>query len=190
MYCTVVCRTRITLDMMGVPLTGTFDSATETLTITYKEQDESDGQQQYPGSAAGRRRGFQQQQQYSSGSGGLGDAQQAQQLAAARLRLNDPRFNLRVWLDHMQGKVINRQHIPRAELPLQVGICGMGFFLEALCMWCICALARCCSCAGRRPSMCALKRCNLESFPAKPITLSTGSGHDVGGHVAVSESVV
>jgi hypothetical protein len=26
-----------------------------------------------------------------------------------------------VWLDHMQGKVINRQHISKSDLPLQVG---------------------------------------------------------------------
>jgi hypothetical protein len=35
--------------------------------------------------------------------------------------LNNEKFNLRVWLDHMQGKVINRQHIPKAQLPLEVG---------------------------------------------------------------------
>lgn len=127
----VLCRTRISLDMMGVPLTGTFDSATETLTITYKEQEEADGQQLDPG----RRRGF-QQQQFGSGSGGLADVpqeRQEQQLAAARLRLNDRNFNLQVWLDHMQGKIINRQHIPRAELPLQVGLWASSLRL----LWCI-----------------------------------------------------
>jgi hypothetical protein len=107
--------------MMGVPLDGAFDSATETLTITYADQAEgsTDTQQAAAGSAAGRRRAF-QQQQGSSGSGD-GQEQQQQQPASAQLGLNNEAFNLRVWLDHMQGKVINRQHIPKADMPLQVG---------------------------------------------------------------------
>jgi hypothetical protein len=157
LLCAALCRTRITLDMMGVPLTGTFDSATETLTITHTEQEEADGQQLDPGSAAGRRMGFhqQQQQQYGSGSGGLADEAQErreQQLAAARLRLNDSRFTLKVWLDHMQGKIVNRQHIPRAELPLQVG--GDAEVFELGCVFLgFCAVASCCSCAGHGPAI-------------------------------------
>jgi hypothetical protein len=117
--------------MMGVPLTGTFDSDTETLTITHKEQQE-DGEAQQPaaGSAEGRRLGFQQQQQqqgWQQGSSSAGDSQQQQQQQepvpiSAQLGLNNEHFNLRVWLDHMQGKVINRQHIPKVELPLEVGL--------------------------------------------------------------------
>jgi hypothetical protein len=105
--------------MMGVPLDTTFDSATETLTITYADQTEgSTDTQQAAGSAAGRRRAFQQQQR-SSGSGN--GQEQQQQPASAQLGLNNEAFNLRVWLDHMQGKVINRQHISKSDLPLQVG---------------------------------------------------------------------
>lgn len=126
------CRTRITLDMMGVPLTGTFDSDTETLTITHKEQEDAGdsssgaGQQAAAGSAEGRRRSFQQQQQqgWQQDSSSANDSQQQQQepvSSSAQLGLNNEHFNLRVWLDHMQGKVINRQHIPKTELPLQVG---------------------------------------------------------------------
>lgn len=105
--------------MMGVPLAGAFDSATETLTINYADQaeDGADAQQAAAGSAAGRRRAFQQQQ----GSSGSGHGQDQQQPASAQLGLNNEAFDLRVWLDHMQGKVINRQHIPKADMPLQVG---------------------------------------------------------------------
>lgn len=130
---------------MGVPLTGTFDSATETLTITYNEREQGGADRQQPtaGSAAGRRRSFQQQQQQDSSS--AGDSQQQEQPSSAQLGLNNEQFNLKLWLDHMQGKIINRQHIPKADVPLQVRLAGdfVGSFTAChlhLCKWLQCSL--------------------------------------------------
>lgn len=121
--------------MMGVPLSATFDSSTETLTISYKEDgsSEADGeQQQSAGSAAGRRRSFQQRQRQhqdgggggsSSGGGGAqdnGQEEQEQPSVSAQLGLNNESFNLELWLAHMQGTIVNRQHIRKAVLPLQI----------------------------------------------------------------------
>lgn len=107
-------RTRITLSMMGLPLTATFDSSTETLIIAYKEQEGGQDELQPAATSA------QLHQQRSSSS----DVQQPdqQQPSSAQLGLNNDQFNLQAWLDHMQGKIINRQHIPKAQLPLQVSV--------------------------------------------------------------------
>lgn len=103
---------------MGVPLVGQFDSDTETLTITYKEEEGPGASQQQHEQQSASSGPIQQQ---GSNSGGGSTAHQQQQASRAQLGLNDEQFNLRLWLDHMQGKIINRQHIPRAQLPLQVG---------------------------------------------------------------------
>lgn len=115
-------------------MVGTFHSATETLTITDKPEGGGDEQQQAAaGSAAGRRRSFQQQQQGSSGDASWEHEQDGPGSSSAALGLNNEKFNLRVWLDHMQGKVINRQHIPKTQLPLEVGGAG-GVVVAARCL--------------------------------------------------------
>jgi len=107
---------------MGVPLVGQFDSDTETLTITNKEEgEEGPGAQQQQQQHAQQPAGSGPIQQQGSSSGGGSTAHQQQQARRAQLGLNDEQFNLRLWLDHMQGKILNRQHLPRAQLPLQVG---------------------------------------------------------------------
>jgi hypothetical protein len=97
---------------MGVPLVGSWEEASQTLTISSAPppDDQQQDQQQQDGSNAPVAAAAEEQQQ-----------QQQQQQQPPELLLGSPKFNLQEWLQRLQQGVANRQHIEHAELPLQVG---------------------------------------------------------------------
>jgi hypothetical protein len=102
-----VARTKLYLDQMGVPLAGSWEEASQTLTISSAPPPDNQQQQQQQGGS-------------NAPAAAAAEEQQQQQLPPEML-LGSPNFNLQDWLQRLQQGVSNRQHIEHAELPLQVG---------------------------------------------------------------------
>ncbi|KAF6257028.1 exoribonuclease [Scenedesmus sp. NREL 46B-D3] len=96
-------ETKMYLDQMGVPLAGSFEEATQTLTINSSSSSSTSVEQQ------------QDQQQ-----DGFTDLQQHR--SSRMLLLGSPGFSLKEWLQCLKQGVVNRQHIEHAQLPLQLRV--------------------------------------------------------------------
>lgn len=123
---------------MGVPLTGSWDGPSQTLTIisgdAAQQQQTADGEAAQATSLT----------QTSAAAGGLGAdssrvmSSRTQPGAAGpssstddeglppEMLLNSMKFKLKDWLESVAGRVSNPSHIPYAELPLQVSISVPG----------------------------------------------------------------
>jgi hypothetical protein len=97
------------LDQMGVPLTGSWEEATQTLTISSSSSISPQQQQQ-----------DQDEDGSSSRPPATAEQQQPQQQLPPEMLLGSPDFDLRQWLQALKHGVTNRQHIEYAQLPLQV----------------------------------------------------------------------
>jgi hypothetical protein len=98
------------LDQMGVPLSGSWEEATQTLTICSSSSSLSEQQPDGSTAAAATEEAEQQQQR---------------QLPPEML-LGSPDFDLKQWLQALPQGVANRQHLEYAQLPLQVREDGKG----------------------------------------------------------------
>jgi hypothetical protein len=107
-------RTKLHLDQMGVPLTGSWEEATQTLTITSSSVAPDDDLQQDGTSTPTAAAAAAEEQQEGA------EQQQQQQQLPPEMLLGSSNFDLQQWLQCLQQGVINRQHIQHAELPLQV----------------------------------------------------------------------
>ena len=96
-----MCRTRVVINMQGLPLTGAFDEASQTLTISRAEQHQHAQPQEVV-------------------------VQDQNQALPPQLRLNSESFELPAWLQAMQGKVLDPHRAAKAQLPLQVWGAGAG----------------------------------------------------------------
>ena len=142
---------------MGVPLAGSWDGPSQTLTIT--QLDPSTQEQQLLGdnpdafpaaTAAAAAAGdgclaARQQQMQQCGSGGDNDEGLPQEML-----LNSPKFRLKEWLEGLKDGVINRNNIPHAQLPLQVRPCTAVCVCEVVVVVCGCVRGGgyCCAVKG------------------------------------------
>ncbi|WIA18422.1 hypothetical protein OEZ85_009882 [Tetradesmus obliquus] len=105
-------ETKMYLDQMGVPLSGSFEEASQTLTISSSsssspEQDEDSSSASLEPAAA-----VQEEE----------ELQQRKQQLAPELLLASTDFDLQQWLHRLPQGVSNRQHIGHAQLPLQLQV--------------------------------------------------------------------
>eukprot|EP00775_Hariotina_reticulata_P008717 gene8717-8898_t len=115
------CETRMYLNLMGLPLAGSWDDKTQELTIT-----SADEHQLADAASSGSRSTT--QATGSAGESGKQSRAPSCQLAAEEevtgeqqqeLLLNSPSFDLRAWLVGLENGVLNIEHIPCAQLPLK-----------------------------------------------------------------------
>jgi hypothetical protein len=102
------------LDQMGVPLSGSWEEATQTLTICSSSSSSSSSSSL-----------SEQQPDGSTAAAATEEAEQQRQLPPEML-LGSPDFDLKQWLQALPQGVANRQHLEYAQLPLQVREDGRG----------------------------------------------------------------
>jgi hypothetical protein len=120
---------------MGLPLTAVWNETTETLTLSHKDDaaaaaaEGSSGGGGGGGSSSSRRQQWRDPGRDGAAPSGQQEQQQEQQqdgdgqgagAVSAQLRLNTDTFDLRAWLQHMRGKVLNPHCTPHLQLPLEV----------------------------------------------------------------------
>uniref|UniRef100_A0A383WKX8 Uncharacterized protein n=1 Tax=Tetradesmus obliquus TaxID=3088 RepID=A0A383WKX8_TETOB len=107
-------ETKMYLDQMGVPLSGSYEEATQTLTISSSSSSTPEQQQDEDSSSASFEPASAAQEEE--------ELQQQKQQLAPELLLASTDFDLQQWLQRLPQGVSNRQHIGHAQLPLQLQV--------------------------------------------------------------------